>query len=133
MLPWITLAWSLTFGYLPIDSTVIVEQNRPGYASVITNNAISSKMESSLSFFDHARIFGSMETHETLNPSPSINGAFTPYEGYFRAGASIYGKFWEIGIVHECDHGIDGSDVIRPWLWAGYTQFFITLSGKVSF
>ena len=133
MLSWLMVSWAFTFGYLPCDGSTIVEPSNAIYGQVFHEDAIATKFELSAEAFNHLRISSSIETREVYNGQVSSLGAFSPYEGYFKLGAAFYGKSWEVGISHECDHGIQASNVPSAWLWAGNTELYIKLSGKSSF
>ena len=124
---WIVLSWALTCGWLPMSGTCVVSAT--GVNGVGYLNAVSSKLEIQADIWQHARIFGSMETRETLSLDPSL-GLFSPYEAYFVAGAALYAKGIEIGIIHECDHGIESSSDFIPWISSGGTEVYIKISGK---
>lgn len=125
---WLVLCWALTVGYIPLGNTSIV---LPG--SIVTvedSSAVVTELSIGVEIASHLRLYGSMETRETLSLDNPAAGLFSPYEAYFKAGLAIYGEGWELGVYHECDHGIEASPVTVPWLWAGRTEIYVKVSGK---
>ena len=129
---WIILGWALTFGYMPANTQAIINQNRYyGQDSFIDNsNSYAIKLELSADILGHLKIWGSDETYMKSDFSHIEYGAFSPSEAHYRIGAYLYAKGIEVGIEHECDHGIEASYDIKPWYWGGYTEVYIKLSGS---
>jgi len=132
---WLVLSWALTLGMSPGSSGVgIVDPNYLGREyKVFNDNAISTKLEIEAAAWSHLRAWGSMEIKSTIDSNMSTMGAFSPYEGYFIAGLAFYVKGFEVGIKHECDHGIES--LAKPVLWvtSGGTDIYVKISGKTSF
>lgn len=128
---WMILSWALTCGWLPASSDAIVY---PGYNlfQIYHIDSISTKFEINADAWNHVRLWGSMETRESFTGG-FISGAFAPYEGYFIAGAAIHVPGFEIGISHECDHGIDFTFSATPWISSGNTEVYVKISGRTSF
>jgi hypothetical protein len=131
---WLVLSWALTVGWLPLDATGIVNPAvKNGITGVANYDAISTKFELQADAFNHFKVFGSIETRETFDTSPSAAGMFSPYESYFIAGAAFYAKGIEFRISHECDHGMENTDTFVPWVSSGSTTVSMKISGKTSF
>jgi hypothetical protein len=129
---WLVLSWALTCGWLPMSATSIVYPGDTIYG-IGGANAISTKMELTAEAWNHLRAWSSIETREVLQPSDFSLGLFSPYEAYFIAGMALYANNIEIGISHECDHGIETTLDLAPWISNGQTEIYIKLSGKTLF
>jgi hypothetical protein len=123
---WIVLSWALTVGWLPSSGVAIVDTNNS--TAIVNQNTFSSKFEISAEAINHIRVWGSAETRESFDNSGTL-GLFNPYEAYYRFGTAIYSKGIEVGIEHECAHGIEAGYTNRPWLWSGYTNIYVKVSG----
>jgi hypothetical protein len=129
---WLILSWALTVGWLPVSGVGIVNPLTQDMVGVGTLNAFSTKFELNAYVLNHIRIYGSTETRETIN-CLSVAGLFKPYEDYFVAGVSVYAKNIEVGLMHECDHGVEGSIDPTRYVTAGYTEIYFKISGKTPF
>jgi hypothetical protein len=123
-LSWLVLSWALTLGWLPTSGRVFV--GLPGDPGLLYQDTYSTKFELSAEALNHLRVWGSVETLEGADGIAS----FMPYEAYYRAGAALYARGFEVGIEHECDHGIEASYQDNPWYWGGYTEIYIKISGR---
>jgi hypothetical protein len=123
----------LTCAFLSADRVSISNPATGAYAYIGKDNAIATTLSLSAYALGHIRIDTSIETHETIVKDASINGMFQPYEAYFRLGAAIYTKNIEVGILHECDHGIETAGRPEPFLGGGFTSIYVKLSGETTF
>jgi hypothetical protein len=122
---WLVLSWALTAAWLPLnkqclyDQAVIVSLNHSG--------AYSAKLELSADALDHLRAWGSVETFESANP---IYSDFNPFAADYVAGVAIYARGIELGLRHECDHGVESRQSFSPWLGLEQTSVYLKLSGS---
>jgi hypothetical protein len=130
---WLVLSWALTCGYLPSSqSAVVFPGTHANVYSIDYRDTFSTKFEVSAEALNHLRIWGSAETRENISANIGL-GFFSPYQAYYIGGISLYAKGIEIGISHECDHGISSDVLASPWLGGGSTEIFVKISGKTSF
>jgi hypothetical protein len=125
---WIVLAWALTTSYLPVNTQAIVYPT--GLDAVGALDSFSVKMEVSARAFNHLRAWGSMEAYESATENLWLG--FKPYRSDFIAGIAIYSKGIELGMTHECDHGIESDVGYEPWFWGSRMAIYLRLSGETT-
>jgi hypothetical protein len=129
---WLVLSWALTCGWLPNSETAIIYPGTHAEVHGIWNyNTVSTKVELNAELFNHLKIWSSVKTREGFNSDISM-GLFSPYEAYFIGGVAIHSFGFEIGISHECDHGIEYDVGPNPWISNGQTEVYVKISGKTS-
>jgi len=127
---WLIFSWALVTGYLPYNSQEITQ----GAEGVSMNNpgSYSTTFFFSADVIQHFKVWGSIETFMMFD-EVDTNGTFYPFEDYYKIGAAVYWKFLEIGVEHECDHGVLYSNQDQTWLGGGYTKFYLRVAGKIEF
>lgn len=124
------LTWSLVTAFLPSTQYGIYSNEGDTLGSVKHTAAFSTELALSATLYNHVRLDTSIETHEFL---PKGSSLFVPYQSYFRIGAAIFTDHLELGLKHECDHGISSAGYPSPWLGGGYTSLYLKLSGSTFF
>jgi hypothetical protein len=133
MLSWLILSWSLTLGYIPLDNPTMFQASGENIQSICNEGVLSTELALKAEAFNHIRLSTSIESRETKSEKSILFGAFDPYEAYFKLGFCCYFNNFEIGITHECDHGIEAPNTPRPWLSNGNTNLYLKFSGTTQF
>jgi hypothetical protein len=121
---WAVLVYALTVGFVSVDRSAIIDSRDYILAETYMTNAVDTRLDAGVELFDHLRLGGAMDTREVLTPD-----YFAPYQARFYFTAAAYGRGWELGWAHECDHGVR-STLDGAWLGGGSTSIYLKLSGK---
>ena len=125
---WLILLWSLSVGYIPLDSKAVVNPD-VGQLTSFHTNAISTELSVTAEVLKHLRFFAGVETLAI----PQSYTSYVPFEAYYTIGASLYTKNLELGIKHECDHGVESSVTSLPWYGSNSTEVYLKLTAQSSF
>jgi hypothetical protein len=123
---WLTLAWALTFGFMPSqnDSFFTPEGRRVG---IEHENAIVVDLELDATFMEHVHFFGGVKTYAVQSPESML---LSPYRADYTFG--VFGRIGplDIGVSHECDHGVESGPVAETWYGNTETTLFFRLSSR---
>lgn len=124
---WFVLSWALTFGFIPsMDTGLMDPYNIQNDMIIVSDNAISSKIFLQADMFNHLLIWCSVKTYMY----PSDFPFFSPFRDDYSCGLALYSKGIELGIWHECDHGVETGIYSANWLAADTTEIYIKFSGR---
>jgi hypothetical protein len=96
---------------------------------MVPNNAVFADIAVRAELFQHIRLWGSVETYMTPNSILSYN----PYRSDYVIGAAAYFGPFELGVRHECDHGVSKATEWRPYYMKTETQIYLSISGRLEF
>lgn len=122
---WLVLSFALASGFVSgYDATVI--DAGVGYELTVPSDAVFVDMSIEATILSHVRLWGNAETYMT----PIGIASFNPYRADYGIGAALYWGIFEIGVKHECDHGVSAR-VWRPYYASGETQVYIKISSSI--
>ena len=119
---WIILAWALTVSYVPDLADHIYDQRN--VSGVDFYDCFAANLDVEARLWGHVRIYGSVETYMMYDSGFS----FLPFRADYRAGAALYADGVELGVWHECDHGVNFTNRWYPWYGSDQTQVYLKIS-----
>jgi hypothetical protein len=125
---WLIVAWYLTLGIVPKQSETIYEQADVAVVKLL-ETAYVAELGVNAEAFKCLRLYGSAEIYEYHGSGLS----FLPYRGDFKIGAALFFGPIEIGIDHECDHGIVFTNQWLDKYGSSETRITVTIKGKTEF
>ena len=124
---WIIFSWALSVAWMPLNDQSFI-QNLPAVSLVMDYaNGFSATLETRVDIASHIKAWTSVETYETPD---GMFPYFNPYRGDYVIGAAIYSKGIEVGVRHECDHGIESHYVFIPYYSFDQTKIYVKISGS---
>lgn len=121
----LVFSWFIMLGYVPDHVDSIYEGLR--VKSVESNKSFVTTLGVEASIFEHMKLWGSVETYEY---STGDSAYFLPYRSDYMFGAAIYADGVEIGVKHECDHGVEYTNIPLPWYGSYETQVYLKIGGS---
>lgn len=121
---WLILSWALTLGFVPsVDNSII---NGLQVTGIGYSNVLEAQLDVSAVILGHLRLEGSAETY--MLP-PSDGWTFLPFRADYTFGAALFSGNFEVGLRHECDHGIEYTNDILPWYGSSETLVYVKITG----
>jgi len=124
---WLILSWALTAAWLPLDDQGFLQQPIKSSQYIDSAGCFSTKFEAQADVFSHAKLWASVETYESKE---SHTVYFEPFRADYIAGVALYAGGFEVGVKHECDHGVEWSSSFIPWYWLDQTEVYVKISGR---
>ena len=124
---WLILSWALTASWLPSNNQGIAQQPVVSSQYVDSDGCFATKFEVQADVLSHTKLWASVETYETKDVA---SVGFLPFRADYVAGVALYAKGIELGVRHECDHGVEWSGSFVPWYWLNQTEVYVKISGK---
>jgi hypothetical protein len=124
---WLVLSWALTVGYVPAQYEILTSPLNTDTVENLRSGLIATSAELGVNaeILKHFRLSASCETYQYL--MPELFG-FAPYRADYVFGAAIFADNIELGLRHECDHGVN-SGPIEGHYASLETQFYLKISG----
>lgn len=126
---WLVLAFAISGGLVPSGGDAIVTAPSVGYVLDAPSDALFVDMSVKADVFKHIRLWGNAESYMT----PKTVMSFDPYRIDYVIGAAVYVGPLELGIRHECDHGVTKVTEWRPFYIKRETQVYLSVSGEIKF
>jgi hypothetical protein len=130
-MPWLVLAYALTFGFVPQDVFVFYTPPDTTSYNINSNQQFSVDMAAELRIAGIGYVGGDIRIYEWMNEAAFLD--FWPNRGAFSFRAGLRFGGLEIGYEHYCTHPI------APYLpyfhydlkWdGGYDEFHVKLTGE---
>ena len=125
---WLILSWALTASWIPLDNQSIVQQKPVANTVINSSGCYSISLEARAEIMNHLKIWGEVETYEKINPDTKLS--FMPFRADYLVGIALYAKGIELGISHECDHGVESQSFYVPWYYLTQTRVYVKISGS---
>jgi len=126
---WLTLAWALTVGFLPMQTDAIYRGSIVDKI-VAPENALATTFEFEARAFDCFKAWTTMRSYEEFSYDRIY---MVPWRIDFAIGAEVYYGPFALGVWHECDHGVLSYNYTQPWYARGTTEIYLSIRGKVEF
>jgi hypothetical protein len=122
---WLTLAWALTFGFMPSQNDSFFGEGRR--IGLEHKDVIAVNLELDATYMEHLHFFGGVKTYAVQSPESML---LAPYRADYTAGIFIRVGPLDLGVSHECDHGVEAGTFVEPWYGNSETTLFVRLSSK---
>jgi hypothetical protein len=130
MLNWLVLSWALSAGMVPEYGVGVTKGiNEVSYAA--PDNSFFTDLSLKATLWKYVELAAGVKTYEY--PDTAVQFTFDPYEAVYIAKAALVFDNFEVGLRHECDHGIESGTEIRPWVAEYKTEIYVTIKGSTSF
>jgi hypothetical protein len=128
---WLVLLWSLQAGYLPLQEIHVAQEY--GYVQnwVAPTNATEVTMGVKATLFDHLEVGGFVKSYQAFE-----GVGFAAFRFDYGIHADIVWGPLTVGIMHECDHGLQlpfTQNLRLGSMQMAQTEVYVRFESKISF